>query len=94
MHFHCDKCGDSQTALLNGFRFAGEILEGVFFDVEMDTKGAITKFDGTEDSKPFLRTLSMEKWIKQGREVAQTMIEEDDQFTCKFCKENVTVDED
>ncbi len=94
MKFYCNKCGYSQTALLNGYRFGDVPLEGIWFVVTISTEGRVTDFQPTEQSKPFLDKVSANKhWeiMALGKETAQRMIAEDDVFTCQYCKDNAIV---
>ncbi len=94
MHFNCERCGNSQTALLNGYRFGDVLLEGVWFIVTLSPEGKVTDFQPTEDSKSFMTPLNAKKWLEDGKESAQRMADEDDFFTCEKCKDDVVVDED
>jgi uncharacterized protein YuzB (UPF0349 family) len=96
MHFHCDRCGDTQVALLNGYRFGDVQLEGIWFIVTVSKDGKVADFQPTEESKPFFANLSAEKMVEildLGKQTAQEMIESDDLFTCGFCKDDAVVDE-
>lgn len=82
--FKCDKCGDLDYVLMDGYPFGDRLLEGVMFEVRVDAKGKFSvKID--KDSAAYFSDLNQAKWLKAAKEYAK----KNDIWTCPKCSDDV-----
>jgi hypothetical protein len=81
--FYCDKCGEIDHVLMDGYAFGDRLLEGVMFEVRVGKKGLDVKV--ADDCEEYFSGLNTKKWLKAAKEHAQ----ENDIATCPRCQEDV-----
>ena len=84
MKLKCDKCGDIDYALYDGYGFGDRVLEGVDFVVKA-TKTKIKTVEVVAPSKDYFHTLNEKMYLKQANEMLediQELNEEDSSLRC------------
>lgn len=88
MKFKCDKCGEIDHVIMDGYAFGDRQLEDVPFVVTVSDKGkAKAKFK--EPDHPYERTLNKKYWEKAATDYAQDTYDDGDVMACPTCGNDV-----
>ena len=81
----CEKCGDLDYVLLDGYAFGDRLLEGVKFRVSPGVTKNGLKVVIDPGSAAYFADLNQEKWLREARQYAKGM----DFGECPKCGEDV-----
>ena len=88
--FKCDKCGDIDHVLIDGYPFGDRLLEGVMFEIRFAKGAKKYKAAITKDAREYFSTLNEKMWLKQAEEHA----EGEDNASCPKCGGAVGMNDD
>jgi predicted RNA-binding Zn-ribbon protein involved in translation (DUF1610 family) len=64
MIFNCEKCGDVDAVLVDGYSFGDRLLEGVIFRVTRNSQGGLKAVVEPEFAD-YMGKMNAKKWIKE-----------------------------
>ena len=79
----CEKCGQVEFGLVDGYCFGDRLLEDVMLAARLDLKGKF-KVKISPDSKDYFEELNTKKWLK----TALDYVKEDDLLICPKCQDH------
>jgi len=86
MKFDCEKCGDVDAVIVDGYGFGDRLLEGVMFKV-FYRDGKLTA-EVMPDSANYFNDLNTKKWLAACVQYVQDM-EDDVEGQCPCCDEDI-----
>ena len=88
--FKCDKCGDVDHVLIDGYPFGERLLEGVMFEIRFTKNGKGYTAKTNPDDAEYMTQLNEKRWLKEAVEYAKDA----DMASCPKCGEDIVMNED